>query len=151
MPFFPFSRNEAAVVSHRFLRKLTNDLRKPIDLDATPPTILGHIYLSLPDDGDLCKHLSETKYMPMRELGARALQNAVDDLADKVYHDYAQIDEEITEDTNAKPFNKYTMQLHPVGDTHDVVVISDGQVNINKNLTGKTAKLGGKTDANGGW
>ena len=94
----------------------------PIDLDIDDPITLGHILITLADDGKLCSYLADANYMPMRELGARVLQNSVDRLAEKLFQHYVQIEEEITEDTNKGPLLPYTMQLHPVEDSYEVAV-----------------------------
>jgi len=122
VPFFPFTRDEAAVISHTFLQNLASRLRKLINLDVEDPVTLGHILLTLADDGKLCSYIADAHYMPMRELGARVLQNSVDHLAEKLFQDYVQIEEEITEDTNKGPLLGYTMQLHPVEDSYEVAV-----------------------------
>jgi len=109
-------------VSHAFLQTLNNRLRMPIDLDVDDPITLGHILLTLADDGKLCSYLADSNYMPMRELGAKVLQNSVDRLAEKLFQHYVQTEDEITEDTNKGPLLAYTMQLHPVEDSHEVAV-----------------------------
>ena len=118
------------MVSHTFLQNLANRLRKPIDLDVDDPITLGHILLTLADDGKLCSQLADTNYMPMRELGARVLQNSVDQLAEKLFQDYVQIEDEITEDTNKGPLLGYTMQLHPVEDSYGVAVFQTEEEDV---------------------
>jgi hypothetical protein len=112
LPFFPFSRDEAAVIHHKFLRSLSDQIRLPIDLHNKPPHPVGHLHLSLVKDGDLCKLLSENHYV--RDLGARSIHNCVDGLADELFMLYTASEDEITEATNAKPHVKYSMQLHPI-------------------------------------
>jgi hypothetical protein len=112
LPFFPFSRDEAAVIHHKFLRSLSDQIRLPIDLHNKSPHPVGHLHLSLVKDGDLCKLLSENHYV--RDLGARSIHNCVDGLADELFMLYTASEDEITEATNAKPHVKYSMQLHPI-------------------------------------
>jgi dsDNA-specific endonuclease/ATPase MutS2 len=99
----------------------------PINLDIDDPISVGHILLTLNDDGKLCSRLADANYMLMRELGARILQNSVDHLAEKLFHDYVQIEDEIVEDTNHGPLLGYTMQLHPVEDSHEVAVFQTAE------------------------
>lgn len=136
VPFFPFSRDEAAVISHRFLQDLSDRLREPIDLDSHPPNLVGHIRLSLDDDGEICKKLSEDRYMKLPELGARSLQNAVDELADRVFETYIDTDEEVTAKVNEKPMEKYIVQLHPIEDTKEIVVFKEAEAVANGDLMG---------------
>ncbi|THY57150.1 P-loop containing nucleoside triphosphate hydrolase protein, partial [Aureobasidium pullulans] len=123
LPFFPFSRDEAAVINHKFLRTLGDDVVLPIDLHSRPPRPVGHVHLSLLRDGDLCKFLAEDY---IRELGARSIQNRVDGLADDLFMLYKDSKEEITEATNSGPHIKYTLQLHPVADTFEAAIREDG-------------------------
>ncbi|THW79597.1 P-loop containing nucleoside triphosphate hydrolase protein [Aureobasidium pullulans] len=123
LPFFPFSRDEAAVINHKFLRTLGDDVVLPIDLHSRPPRPVGHVHLSLLRDGDLCKFLAEDY---IRELGARPIQNRVDGFADDLFMLYKDSKEEITEATNSGPHIKYTLQLHPVADTFEAAIREDG-------------------------
>jgi ATP-dependent Clp protease ATP-binding subunit ClpA len=128
LPFFPFSRDEAAVIHHKFLRSLDDQIRLPIDLHNTTLRPVGHLHLSLARDGDLCKFLSENNYV--RDLGARSIQNCVDGLADELFMLYTASEDEISEATNTKPHVKYTMQLHPVDHTFEVAIREDGETVI---------------------
>lgn len=123
LPFFPFSREEAGVINHKFLRSLGDKIRQPIDLHSKPPRPVGHLHLSLVNDGDLCKFLAEDY---IEELGARSIQNCVDGLADELFKHYTASEDEVTEATNSQPHTKYTIELHPVADTFEVAVREDG-------------------------
>lgn len=113
-PFFLFSRDEAAVINHKFLRSFGDRIRHPIDLHSESPRTVGHMHLSLEEDGEPCKFLAESYVL---ELGARSIQNRVDGLEDELFMHYTESDDEITEAINKQPHVKYTVQLHPVGDT----------------------------------
>ncbi|KEQ85844.1 P-loop containing nucleoside triphosphate hydrolase protein [Aureobasidium pullulans EXF-150] len=130
LPFFPFSRDEAAVINHKFLRTLGDDVVLPIDLHSRPPRPVGHVHLSLLRDGDLCKFLAEDY---IRELGARSIQNRVDGLADDLFMLYKDSKKEVTEATNSGPHIKYTLQLHPVADTFEAAIREDGTTFIPSN------------------
>ncbi|KAG9959232.1 P-loop containing nucleoside triphosphate hydrolase protein, partial [Aureobasidium melanogenum] len=123
LPFFPFSLEEAAVINHKFLRSLGDQLRLPIDLHSKPPRPIDHLHLSLLEDGELCKFLAENY---IQELGARSIQNGIDNLADYLFmHDTVPVDE-ITEATNSKPHVKYTMSLRSAADNVEIVIYQDG-------------------------
>ncbi|KAI4783184.1 P-loop containing nucleoside triphosphate hydrolase protein [Aureobasidium sp. EXF-3400] len=128
LPFFPFSRDEAAVVHHKFLRSLDDQIRLPIDIHNNPPRPVGHLHLSLVKDGDICKFLSENHYI--RDLGARSIQNCVDGLADELFMLYTASEDEITEAANKQPHVKYSMQIHPVDQTFEVAIREDGTTQI---------------------
>ncbi|KAG9761526.1 P-loop containing nucleoside triphosphate hydrolase protein, partial [Aureobasidium melanogenum] len=127
LPFFPFSREEAGVINHKFLRSLGDKIRQPIDLHSKPPRPVGHLHLSLVNDGDLCKFLAEDY---IEELGARSIQNCVDGLADELFKHYTASEDEVTEATNSQTHTKYTIELHPVADTFEVAVREDGTTMI---------------------
>jgi hypothetical protein len=120
VPFFPFTRDEAAVVAHKFIRNLSDKISKPIDLISKPARPLGHIQLSIVNDGNVCKSLSEDCYI--RELGARSIQNCVDELAQDLFMLYVSSEEEITEATNGLPHYRYEMHLHSTADGDGVEV-----------------------------
>ena len=124
LPFFPFSRDEAAVIHHKFLRSLDDQVRLPIDLHNIPLRPVGHLHLSLVKDGDFCKFLSENHYI--WDLGARSIQNCVDGLADELFMRYTASEDEITEGGDDKPHVKYTMQLHMVDQSFEVAIRQDG-------------------------
>ncbi|KAI5249069.1 P-loop containing nucleoside triphosphate hydrolase protein [Aureobasidium subglaciale] len=123
LPFFPFSRDEAAVINHKCLRSFGDRIRRPIDLHSKPPRTIGHMHLSLEEDGELCKFLAESY---VRELGATSIQNRVGGLEAEPFMLYTDSDDEITESINKQPRVKYTVQLHPVGDTSEVAIREDG-------------------------
>ncbi|KAG9563213.1 P-loop containing nucleoside triphosphate hydrolase protein, partial [Aureobasidium melanogenum] len=123
LPFFPFSLEEAAVINHKFLRSLGDQLRLPIDLHSKPPRPIDHLHLSLLEDGELCKFLAENY---IQELGARSIQNGIDNLADYLFMHYTVPVDEITEATNSKPHVKYTMSLRSAADNVEIVIYQDG-------------------------
>ncbi|KAL8834465.1 MAG: hypothetical protein Q9176_007489 [Flavoplaca citrina] len=50
IPFLPFSKEERAVTTYKFMRKLFNETRKPISVEAKQ--LARHLYLNFVDDGD---------------------------------------------------------------------------------------------------
>ena len=121
VPFFSFSPDEQAVVAHKFLLKLQDEIRKPIDLQEPVQRHLGKALLHIEDDGRVCQHLAKTGYIP--ELGARSLSTAVDEeISQKLELEYFHVDELVTDDMNEEPYQEYVMQLNAV--TDDVEEIS---------------------------
>lgn len=119
LPFFPFSPEEAAVINHKFLRILDDQLRLPIDLHSKPPRPVGHLHLSILRDGELCKFLAGNY---IQELGARSIQNGIDNLADDLFMHYTEPVDEITEATNSKPHVNYTISLRSAANAAEVVI-----------------------------
>ncbi|CAD0090372.1 unnamed protein product [Aureobasidium mustum] len=106
--------------------KTTQEVRESLltILDSgKPPRPVGHLNLSLSKDGELCKFLAENY---IQELGARSIQNGIDNLADDLFMDYTVPVDEITEATNSKPHVNYTMSLHSDAHSAEVMIHSIG-------------------------
>ncbi|KAI9780170.1 MAG: hypothetical protein M1839_007007 [Geoglossum umbratile] len=115
LPFLPFSPGEQAVVAHKFVLQLARSVRKPITLTATPsPTehLLGNIELVTRRDASLCMALAKSEYNP--DLGARSLQNAVDELVmQQLVVAFLEPDEEIGPDA---PLMRFEFDVQPDGE-----------------------------------
>ncbi|KAH0363639.1 P-loop containing nucleoside triphosphate hydrolase protein, partial [Aureobasidium melanogenum] len=123
LPFFPFSQGEAAVVNHKFLTAFSDNMRRPIDLHSKDLRSVGHLHLSLINDGDICESLAENY---IQELGARSIRNGIRRLANELFVQYITSDEEVAEAVNSKPHVHYELQLCPVGNTFKVAVRQAG-------------------------
>ncbi|KAL9616115.1 MAG: hypothetical protein Q9204_008613, partial [Flavoplaca sp. TL-2023a] len=66
-------KEEQAVTTYKFMRKLFNESRKPISVEANH--LARHLFLNFVDDGALASFIAEKYYSP--ELGARSLLKAV--------------------------------------------------------------------------
>jgi len=62
------------------------------------------------------------------------LQNAVDELADLLFWDYVDTDDEVDEKTNKKAYDKYIVQLHPVEDTQEIALFREADVVVEEEL-----------------
>ncbi|KAI1137349.1 P-loop containing nucleoside triphosphate hydrolase protein [Hypoxylon sp. FL0543] len=104
IPFLPFSKDEQAVVAHKFLLELREKVRQPIRLSrAEDEQLLGNVRLLTRRDGAVCQALAESEYHP--NLGARSLHTAVKhEVEAKLLESYLQEDEEILEDAKMMDF-----------------------------------------------
>ncbi|KAG9586927.1 hypothetical protein KCU77_g7721, partial [Aureobasidium melanogenum] len=107
----------------KFLTAFSDNMRRPIDLHGKPPRSVGHLHLSLINDGDICRFLAKNY---IQELGARSIRNGIGRLADELFVQYIASDEEVTEGTNNKPHVSYELQLCPIGNTFKVTVREAG-------------------------
>jgi hypothetical protein len=98
IPFLPFSPGEQAVVVHKYLLNLSQDIRSAIDLSEGPKEqMLGNIRLRILRDASVCRTLADSEYHA--DLGARSLINAVGNVKRKLVEAYLDVDEEIVETT----------------------------------------------------
>jgi ATP-dependent Clp protease ATP-binding subunit ClpA len=72
IPFFPFSKYEAAAVAHSFLLKRIRECREPFS--RKDKKITGDLHIHLLDDEGICKLAAESY---MKEVGASSLDTAV--------------------------------------------------------------------------
>ncbi|KAK4549484.1 hypothetical protein LTR36_006481 [Oleoguttula mirabilis] len=121
-PFYPFDANEQAVVAHKFLSELVDQLRQPIDLSPTTKRYPAHVHLAIKNDGKLCKHIADESYIS--ELGARSLTTGIDDIRRDFYTTFVHNEELVTEEMNQGPLMRYTVQLVPVAGASDVSEVS---------------------------
>ena len=119
-PFFPFDKDEQAVVVHKFLMGFVEDVRQDIDTSPIVKRYPGHVHLAIKNDGKLCQHLAEAY---IQELGARSLTSGIDDIRSEFFMDFIDTDELVSEDMNNGPLMKYIIQLKPVAGSGD-----DGQM-----------------------
>ena len=130
IPFFPFQVGEQAVFAHKCILNTFDNLRQPIDLQKT--RFIGHIHLNLTNDSSITKYIAETSYDIA--LGARSLEHAVERLIEaQLVQKYVQSDNEITEETNNGPLQKFTLQLYPVTESEEeLVIFRDGNTELAK-------------------
>ena len=113
VPFLPFTPNEQAVIAYTFMRKLRNEVRKPIDVERKK--IAQHLHLNFVDDGKIAKHLASESYIP--ELGARSLRNEVDQkIGRKLGLELCKSEKRIQDKMNEKPLLRYEFRLAEMGE-----------------------------------
>ena len=128
VPFFPFTKGEQAVVLHKSLLDLGDELRQPINLKEKK--VVGHGDLSIQKDGQLCTSLAQKWYDI--DTGARSLLRGVEqDVEVPLAERYCMSDTKVSEEMNKGPLQKYTVQLWSVEDSPaKVSVIQDGETLI---------------------
>ena len=52
-PFLPFGPSEQAIVAHKFVLNLADQIRKPLDLRPEIKRYIVHCYLDIVDDGEV--------------------------------------------------------------------------------------------------
>jgi ATP-dependent Clp protease ATP-binding subunit ClpA len=108
LPFLPFSLNEQAVVGHKFVLELGQEVRQPVVLDESEDSaLMGHIHLKVRRDASVCKHIAKFGYDS--DTGARSLKKFVDlEIKAELVERYLDEEEEISED---QPFKTYTVDV----------------------------------------
>lgn len=117
IPLLPFSAGEQAVITHKCLLELAEDLRLPISLVKGPAErLIGDIRLLIRRDGTVCSTLAKAHYH--NKLGARSLKAGAEKVKRIVLDAYLDDDEEIEEQNTLR----------------DVVVDVDGEEIVSKIL-----------------
>ncbi|KAL8734004.1 MAG: hypothetical protein Q9166_001765 [cf. Caloplaca sp. 2 TL-2023] len=124
IPFLPFSNEERAVTTYKFMRKLFNKTRKPISVEAKQ--LARHLYLNFIDDGQLASFIAEKYYSP--ELGARSLQKAVNtQICHKLTNAFLGKDGEISNVLNARAWECYDVRVEELkGGFKEITVKANG-------------------------
>ncbi|KAI4169993.1 MAG: hypothetical protein LQ346_008911, partial [Caloplaca aetnensis] len=130
IPFMPFSPEERAVTTYKFMRKLFNESRKPINVQEKQ--LARHIFLNFVDDGALASHIAQKYYFA--ELGARSLLKGVNmQILHKLTSAFLQNGSEITDMTNGKPLECYDIRVEDLkGGFKDVTVKANGTKSVQK-------------------
>lgn len=127
-PFYPFNEGEQAVVVHKFMLQLADELRRPIATSGPFERYPGHINLAIESDGRLCKYIADESFIP--ELGARSLTSGIDELRRELFGVFVDTDELVEESMNEGPLMRFSVQLKPVShDTNEIVVAHTGFTN----------------------
>lgn len=111
-PFFPFDQNERAVVTHKFLMDLVDEVREPIDISAPRLWFPGHVHFHIKNDGKFSAHIAKESYS--EQLGARSAIAAIDDVRNAFFASFTNTDELLENEMNEGSLMKFTAQLLPV-------------------------------------
>jgi len=105
--------------------QFATNIRQPIDMQPDVNRLVGHCRLSLIEDGNICRTLTEQYYN--QDLGARSLANAVKEVEHELTSEYCNIEQLITEDINNGPLQCFTVSRVSVAeDVYEVVVSAGG-------------------------
>lgn len=103
VPFLPFSPGEQAVITHKSLLELTQDLRRPVNLTrGSQEQLVGNIRLTIRKDATVCGLLAQANYH--KQLGARSLKAGAKKVEHIVLDAYLDEDEEIKDDGIVREF-----------------------------------------------
>jgi len=129
-PFFPFSASENAVLAHKFILALADKVRQPINLTPSIKRYIGHVHLSVPDDGRVCADIAKAYYHA--ETGARSLYHAVNNVVrDALFDAYCDDQELVRESINEGPLRRFAVKAKPVKTgVSEVRVLRDGFLKI---------------------
>ncbi|KAL8712466.1 MAG: hypothetical protein Q9220_003314 [cf. Caloplaca sp. 1 TL-2023] len=132
IPFLPFSQEERAVTTYKFMRKLFNKTRKNIDVEAKQ--LAGHTFLNFVDDGQLATFIADRYYSP--ELGARSLQKAVNtQICHKLTKAILEQAEVVSDEMNKKPWDCYDVRVEDLkGGFKDITVRANGVRSVQKRI-----------------
>ncbi|KAF2806916.1 uncharacterized protein BDZ99DRAFT_465668 [Mytilinidion resinicola] len=122
VPFFPFSRGEAAVVTHKFFLDLFDQVKKPVVIRPGQHHWVGHCHLT-GKGTEICEYIAKEEYE--WAFGARVLNDAVIAIANDLFISYTRVDrdEEITEETNNGPLQRFDVQLRPTSDGNSEAIV----------------------------
>ncbi|KAL8648539.1 MAG: hypothetical protein Q9210_004934, partial [Variospora velana] len=128
----PFSREERAVTTFKFMRKIFNESRKP--LNTQEKQLARHIFLNYVNDGQLAVHIAETYYSS--ELGARSLLKGVSTLIlHRLTSAFLETEKEITDEMNDKPLECYDVRVEELkGGVKHVTVKANGTKSVQKRV-----------------
>ncbi|KAL8781309.1 MAG: hypothetical protein Q9213_006057 [Squamulea squamosa] len=130
IPFLPFTQEERAVTTYKFMRKLFNESGKPISVDAKH--LACHLYLNYINDGQIASFLAEKYYSP--ELGARSLHKAVNtQICHKLTNAFLDHGEEILDEMNDKPWDNYDIRVEELkGGFKEITIKAKGSRTVQK-------------------
>lgn len=115
VPFLPFNEGEQAVAAYKFMRKLWQEVRKPINVESKD--FFRNIFLNFVDDGQIAKHAAK-KYDP--QAGASSLSRAVQtEIGARLASAWFQKGNIIVDEMNERPLPNYdvTVVTTPAGAT----------------------------------
>ncbi|KAL8842751.1 MAG: hypothetical protein Q9170_000407 [Blastenia crenularia] len=108
IPFMPFSTEERAVTTYKFMRRVFNESRKPISV--REKQLARHLFLNFVDDGQLAAHIALKNYSA--ELGARSLLKGVyTQILHKLTSAFLANGDEITDDMNDMALECYDVRV----------------------------------------
>ncbi|KAL8687834.1 MAG: hypothetical protein Q9218_006101 [Villophora microphyllina] len=130
IPFLPFSKEERAVTTYKFMRKLFNETRKPINV--AEKHLARHLYLKFHDDGLIGSFVADKYYFP--ELGARSLSKAVNtQVCHKLTKAFLGQGEEITDELNDQPWACFDVKVEDLkGGFKEITIKANGTKNVQK-------------------
>lgn len=124
IPFMPFTTEERAVTTYKFMRKVFNESRKPINVQGKH--LAQHLFLNFIDDGQLASHIAQKYYFA--ELGARSLLKGVNtQILHKLTSALLENGDEITDEMNSRPLECYDVRVEDLkGGFREVTIKANG-------------------------
>lgn len=108
IPFMPFSLEEQAVATYKFMRNLWTEVRKPIDVASK--RFPRHLFVNYNDDGAIAAHIAKGNYST--ETGARSLERAVNrEIRGRLSRVFLSGNEMVKDEMNNGPLQNYEVRL----------------------------------------
>ncbi|KAF2831758.1 hypothetical protein CC86DRAFT_143054 [Ophiobolus disseminans] len=130
IPFMPFSVEEQAVVTHRFITELNERIKRPINLDKKVKRYFGHSQIVLFNSKLICTKIAEQEFD--RDMGARSLKNVVKRIEIEFADVYKKMYGLVEESLNNGPLLKFDLVLKATSDnTVKFKVVKQGKKGAN--------------------
>lgn len=108
VPFLPFDEGEQAVAAYKFMRRMWNERKKPINIERNE--LVQHIHVNYIDDGQIATYLAKKGYSI--ETGARPLANTVNwEIGLRLTDQFSREDGEVVDEMNKNPLSNYDVRV----------------------------------------
>lgn len=137
VPFLPFTAGEQAVVVRKYMLKLANTVRQPIDTGSKK--FAGHTHVNYINDGQIALHIGKQYYIS--EIGARSLETAVDTrIKYRLAHAIQSEPELVKDESNDQALARYDVRVATVlEDVEEITVKRVGSTELQ--LPSKTDQM----------
>ena len=107
VPFYPFNKGEQAVAAYKFMRRLWQEVRKPINVESND--LLRNIFLNFVNDGQISEHIAAEHYD--LHAGVSSLHHAVNrEIHIRLAKAWRQ-EEIIVDEMNERPLPNYDVTV----------------------------------------
>ncbi|TKA26876.1 hypothetical protein B0A50_04322 [Salinomyces thailandicus] len=139
-PFYPFDEGEQAVVAHKFLLELADQLRRPIDTSLLVKRFAAHVHLVILSDGKLCRYIAAESYIAA--LGARSLVSGVDEIRRDFYTTFIDSEVLVEDAMNEGPLARFSVGLVAVDGDKEMSEVSVRGEGFSEYYRGQKARKG---------
>jgi len=130
LPFMPFTAGEQAVVVRKYMLKLANTVRQPIDTGSKK--FAGNTHVKYVNDGQIALHIGKQYYIS--EIGARSLDTAVDThIKYRLARAIQTMPELVKDESNSQALERYDIRVATImEDVENIEVKRMGCTNLQK-------------------
>ena len=141
VPFIPFNPDEAAVIAHKYCRRIAARARKDFNMQDLR---IGRINLVLKDDGAACKTIADEEHD--MDTGARSIGDAVRNLVEEpLVEAFLNESRLVCVEMNAEPRTQYCVHLITEGEEKEIIVTKGKDLDADVDsltMAGKNDKTG---------